>query len=292
MKHPFLTQGIFYILFFCFSALSAQKLTIVNSTTEPFTVKNGKKEVIIKDGDKKEFSNVANRISIIANKNLNRSINIFLEPTEKLTITLKPDNMIFYAGNQANINEYFNEKLNVETFGKMKDYLNSTNKKNLAELKNTSELFLSGILKAINFSGVLLSPEDKGSVKKLKTHLKYNWLYTVLSPVVTQKDKTFTQEAIRYYYKKYIESDIAQYSCSGTYQYNVIEILAKNKELLQAEFPTYPIVEHTDSDNINQYFPKSCQKFYFQKKYDYLEHINNSGQDYYKKVLTEKFNEE
>ncbi|PQA91574.1 hypothetical protein B0A69_17380 [Chryseobacterium shigense] len=292
MKHSFLTQVIFYILFFCFSVFSAQKITIVNNTTESFTVQNGQKEVIIKDGDKKEFSNIASRISVIATKNLNRSIIIFLEPTEKLTITIKPGNTIFYTGDQAEINEYLNEKLNVETFGKMKDYLSSISKKNVAELKNTSEIFLSGILKKLKLSAVVVSPEDKASTKKIKNHIKYNWLYTLLSTVSTQKDKTFTQQAIHYYYKKYIESDITQYSCSSIYQYNVIEIVAKNKELLPTDFPTYPIVSPTDSDNINQYLPKNCQKFYFQKKYDYLEHINDPGQDYYKKVLTEKFSEE
>ncbi|WP_139259655.1 hypothetical protein [Chryseobacterium sp. OV279] len=292
MKHSFLTQGIFYILFFCFSTLTAQKFTISNSTSESLTVRNGKQEVMIKDGDKKEFSNIANRISVTGSQNLNRSILIFLEPTEKLIITLKQGNAIFYTGDQPDIHEYLNEKLNVETFGKMRDYLNATNKKNIGELKNTSEIFLSDVLKKVKLSSVLVSPEDKSSTKKLKNHIKYNWLYTVLTSMNSQKDRAFTQQGLSYYYKKYIESDIAQYSCNSVYQYNVIEILAKNKELLQVEFPNYPIVEHTDSDNINQYLPKSCQRFYFQKKYDYLEHINDPGQDYYKTVLTEKFNEQ
>ncbi|MCT2562991.1 hypothetical protein [Chryseobacterium herbae] len=223
---------------------------------------------------------------------MNRSILIFLEPTEKLTITLKQGNIISYSGDQADTHEYLNQKLNVETFGKMRDYLNTINKKNIGELKNTSEIFLSSILKKVKLSAVLVSPEDKSSTKKLKNHIKYNWLYTLLTTVNSRKDKAFTQQALNYYYKKYIESDIAQYSCNSAYQYNVIEILAKNKELLQVEFPTYPIVEHTDSDAINQYMPQNCQRLYFQKEYDYLEHINDPGQDYYKKVLTEKFKEQ
>ncbi|WP_223608816.1 hypothetical protein [Chryseobacterium sp. OSA05B] len=291
MKQSFLNRWIFYIFFFCFSTLSAQKLIIINSTTEPFTVQNDKKEVVINEGNKKEFSGITNRLSVTGSQNLNRSILVFLEPTEKLTITLKQGNTISYSGDQADIHEYLNEKLNVETFGKMKDYLTASNKKNIEELKNASEIFLSGVLKKVKLSSVLVSPDDKNSTKKLKNHIKYNWLYTVLTTVNSRKDKAFTEQAINYYYNKYIESDIAQYSCNSVYQYNVIEILAKNKESLQVELPTYPIVEHTDSDLINQYLPKSCQRFYFQKEYNYLEHNNDPGQDYYKKVLTEKFND-
>lgn len=291
MKHLQLYKGIFCILLFCFSALSAQKITIINNTGEPFTVKDGKKELVLNEGGQKEFSGGINRLLINSGKNINRSFNIFLEPTEKLTITMKAGNTVVYTGDQAIVNEYLNEKLNAETYGKMKEYQNAVNRKNAGELKNTSELFLSGVLKKMKLSGVLLSPEDKGSAKKIKNHIKYNWLYTVLSTVATQKDKVFTQQAMHYYYKKYIESDLSQYSCSGTYQYNVIEILAKNKDMVQIELPKYPIVESTDADPVNQYLPKSCQRYYFQKKYDYLEHIHDPQKNYYEKVLNEKFND-
>ncbi|SDI62970.1 hypothetical protein [Chryseobacterium jejuense] len=147
------------------------------------------------------------------------------------------------------------------------------------------------VLKKTKLPDIVVYSEDKISTKRLKNHIKYNWLYTVFS-TLDRKETSFKKEAINYYFKKYIETDIKKYHCNNSLLYNVIEILAKNKNLLQIEIPIYPIVEHTEDDSTNQYLPQSCQKQYFQQKYNYLEHINGHNKEYYKKVLREKFNEE
>lgn len=292
MKQSFLGKRIVFILLLYYSALSSQKLTIINNQTESITIKNSKEEVIIKGGNKREFSNVVNRVSINGTQDLDRLLTLYLEPNEKLIITVQKDNKIAYTGDQANVNEYLNEKLNVDTFGKMKDYLKASEKKNLGSLKITSELFLADVLKKVNLSSIVSSSEDSDLTKKIKNHIKYNWLYTVFSAIISLKDKNFTSQVITYYYKKYIDSDITQYSCNGVFPYNVMVILVKNKDAVPAQFPIYAIVEPTDSDSINQYLPRSCQKFYFLEKYRYLNHINDPKKDYYEKVLNEKFNDQ
>ncbi|MDR4893681.1 MULTISPECIES: hypothetical protein [unclassified Chryseobacterium] len=288
MKQSFLGKRIFCILLFSYSVLSSQKITIINNNTGSVTIKNNKTEVILKEGNKKEFSGIVNKISIKGTQDLDRSLTIYLEPTEKLILTIK-NNTIVYQGDQAAINEYLNEKLNVDTYGKMKDYLQASEKKSLSPLKINSELFLTNILKKVNLKSIIISSEDTNSTKKIKTHIKYNWLYTIFSSVISLKDKNFSKEVINYYYQKYIESDITEFSCNGAFQYNVMEILIKNKDIVSAHFPMYTIVEHSDSDNINQYLPKTCQKYFFFNKYRYFEHINDPQKDYYEKVLNEKF---
>lgn len=196
-----------------------------------------------------------------------------------------------YSGDKVALHEYLTETLNIDTFSKINTYeLIGQNKKN-GELKNVSELLLLDILKKVQLPAIIISPEDKVSTKKLKNYIKYNWLYTIFS-TFDRRETSFKKEAIHYYFKKYIEADIPKFSCTTSLHYNVIEVLAKSKSLLPVELPVYPIVEHTDDDNINKYLPQNCQRQYFLSKYKYLEHINGHNKEYYKKVLTEKFNEE
>lgn len=291
MKYLFLNKRIFCILLFCFSILSAQKITIINKINEPIIIKNDKIKTVINDNSKIELSET-NTISINGKTgDLNRTIILFLEPMEKLTISLEKNNKIVYTGDQAGLHEYINEKLNIDTFGKMNSYDQIGGKRNAGELKNVSELLLMDVLKKANLSDIVVYPEDKASTKKLKNYIKYNWLYTLFF-TINQQDKNFKKKILNDYYKKYIETDIKKYHCNNSLQYNVIEILAKNKNLLQIDIPTYPIVEHTKDDSTNQYLPQSCQKQYFTAKYKYLEHINGHNKEYYKKVLIEKFNGE
>ncbi len=292
MNKSFLGKRIVFILLLYYTALSSQYVTINNNSDVPVTVKNNEQETIIKSGDKKDFSVLLNRISISGTQDLDRTLTLYLEPSENLILTVKKDNTIKYTGDQAHINEYLNDKLNVATYGKMKDYLKVSEKKDLNPLTINSELFLTEILKKVNLKNIIVTTEDNNSTKKIKNHIKYNWLFTIFSSVINIKDKNFTQKAINYYYKKYIESDIKQYTCNDVYEYNVMEILIKNKDIINETFPIYPIVEHTDSDNINQYLPKKCQKYYFIKKYRYMNHINDSQKNYYEKVLNEKFNDQ
>lgn len=281
---------MFFILLFLFSAVRAQMLTIINNTDNPIIVKNGKKEITLNKRDKKEFIDT-NTISITIPNNLNQNINLFLEPTEKLNIALEKDKKFVYTGDKAALHKYLNETLNVDTFGKINTYEQIGQKKNIGELKNISELLLVDVLKKTKLPNIVVSSEDKISTKRLKNHIKYNWLYTLFS-TLDRKETSFKKEAINYYFKKYIETDIPKFSCTTSFHYSVIEVIAKNKSLLSAELPTYPIIEHTDDDNINQYLPQNYQKQYFQQKYNYLEHINGHNKEYYKKVLREKFNEE
>lgn len=291
MKYLFFNKGISCILLFYFSILSAQKVTINNNTSQPIIIKHDKIETSINANSKREFSEI-NIISINSKRDdLNRTINLFLESADKLTISVEKDNKIVYAGDQANLHEYINEKLNIETFGKINTYQQIGGKRNAGELKNVSELLLMDVLKKANLSNIIIYPEDKASTKKLKNYIKYNWLYTLFF-TINQQDKTFKKKLLNDYYEKYIETDIKKYRCNNSLQYNVIEILAKNKNLLQIDIPTYPIVEHTEDDSTNQYLPQSCQKQYFITKYKYLEQINGHNKDYYRKVLIEKFNEE
>jgi hypothetical protein len=283
---------MFFILVFLFSGIKAQTLTITNYTGNPIVVKTGKKEVTLNNQDKKVFTET-DKISITIPNDLSQNINLFLEPTEKLNIAVEKGNKFVYTGDQAALHEYINESLTIETFGKTDTYYNIEDKKNTGDLKNVSELFLVDILKKTKISNILISPEDKNSVKRLKTYIKYQWLYTLfLTFDRSNLDKTLKKEAINYYFKKYIEPDITKYSCGYTLRYLVIRTLAKNKSLLQAELPIYPIVEHTDDDNVNQFLPKNCQKEYFQQTYNYLNHIEGHNKEYYRKVLIEKFNEE
>lgn len=292
MKFSFMIKRIFFILLFYFSALHAQKISIINNTDESITVNNGKKNIVINATEKKELSNITDRISLKNKKDMDRSINLFLEPADKITIAVEKNNIIIYTGDKAILHEYLNEKLNVETFGKINTYQKASEKKNIEEIKNTSELLISNVMKRAKLTSLILSPDDNESTKKLKTHIKYNWLYTIFPTLETKdKDKNLKKEAIHYYYKKYIESDIAEYSCNGFFQYHVIQVLAKNKDQLQIKMPIYPIIENTDEDKVNQFLPKNCQKYYFLGKYQYLDHIDNPQKEYYKKVLSEKFNE-
>nr|WP_315031828.1 hypothetical protein [uncultured Chryseobacterium sp.] len=290
-QYIFLNKRIAYILLFLFSAIKAQKLTITNNTDNPIIVKDGKKEVTINSKDKKEF-NETNTAYINVSNDFHQNIILFLEPTEKLNIAIEKDQKFVYTGDQAALHEYINERLTLETFGKTNIYYNIEDKKNIGELKNTSELLLLDILKKSKISNILITPEDKNSVKRVKTHIKDQWLYTLfLTFDRANLDNAFKKEAINYYFKKYIEPDIAKYNCSYSLRYLVIKTLAKNKSLLQAELPMYPIIEHTDDDEINQYLPQNCQREYFRNKYKYLEHINGHNKEYYKKVLIEKFND-
>ena len=289
-KYSYLNKRIPYILLFCFSALGAQKITIINNTDEPIIVKNGKKEEVVKEHRKNDFSDTS-RLAISGQSTFSKYINLFLEPTDKLSIAIEKDKSTIYTGNQAALNQYINEELTEDTFGKINAYESAGEKKNINELKNTSELLFADILRKAKLSSILVSSEDKISVKRLKTYMKYNWLNTIFF-TLNRQDKTFKKEALNYYYKRYIEMDIAKYSCGSSFQYGVLETLVKNKDLLQAELPTYPIVEHTDDDAINQYLPQNCQREYFLIKYKYLDHINGHNKEYYQRVLREKFNEQ
>lgn len=290
MKYSFIHKRMFFILLFLFSGVRAQMVTVTNNTGKPIVVKNGKKEMTINSRDKKDFTET-DRIEIKTSDNLLRYINLFLDPTDKLKITLDKNNEVIYSGDKSALHEYLTEKLNVDTFGKINTYELIGQKKNSGELKNVSELLLLDVLKKAQLPNIVVSPEDKISTKRLKNYIKYNWLYTLFS-TFAQREAGLKKELINYYFKKYIETDIPKFSCTKSLHYNVIEVLAKNKSLLQTELPVYPIVEHTDDDKVNQYLPQNCQKQYFQEKYDYLEHINGHNKEYYKKVLREKFNEE
>ncbi|WP_347218143.1 hypothetical protein [Chryseobacterium sp.] len=289
MKYSFIHKRMFFILLFLFSAIRAQTLTITNNTGHPVIVTNDKKEVTINNRDKKEFTET-DRIEIKLSDNLVSYINLFLDPTDKLKITLDKNDEVIYSGDKAALHEYLTETLNVDTFSKINTYEQIGQKKNIGELKNVSELLLLDVLKKVQLPNIVISPEDKVSTRKLKNYIKYNWLYTIFS-TLNRRETSFKKEAINYYFKKYIETDIPKLSCTKSLHYSVIEILAKNKSLLLVELPTYPIVEHTDDDNVNQYLPQNCQKEYFQQKYDYLNHIEGHNKEYYKKVLIEKFNE-
>lgn len=289
MKYSFLNKRItFGILLFCFITLQSQNITVINATNEPVMIKNNNQSVKLNNESKKEFSGV-NSISINGS-NLSRTINIFLEPKEKLSITIEKDKNLLFTGNHSFLHEYISETLNVDLFGKIPLYEQIGEKKNFNELKTVSELLLVDILKKVKLSSIIVSPEDKDSTKRLKNHIKYNWLSTLFS-TFNRRDKTFRKEALNYYYKKYIETDIKTYRCSNFLDYSIIETLAKNQEFLQINLPTYPIVEHTDEDSI-QHLPISCQKQYFIDKYNYLEHINGHNKDYYKRILVEKFNDQ
>ncbi|BAP29421.1 uncharacterized protein CHSO_0384 [Chryseobacterium sp. StRB126] len=281
---------MFFILLFLFSGVRAQTLIITNNIGIPIIVKNGKKEVTLNNQGKKEFTET-NRIEIKISDNKFRYINLFLDPIDKLKITMGKNNEMIYSGDKAALHKYLTETLNVDTFGKINTYELISQKKNSGELKNISELLLLDILKKVQLSNIVISPEDKISTRSLKNYIKYNWLSTIFS-TVDRRETAFKKDVINYYFKKYIETDISRFSCTTSLPYSVIEVLAKNKSLLQTELPIYPIVEHTDDDNINQYLPQNCQKQYFQQKYNYLEHINGHNKEYYKKVLREKFNEE
>lgn len=290
MKYLLIYTRMFFILVFLFSGVKAQTLTITNNTGSPLIVKNGKKEITLNNRGKKEFIET-DKISITIPNDLSQNINLFLEPTEKLNIAVEKGNKFVYTGDRAKLHEYLNEKLNIDTFGKINTYEQIGQKKNHGELEKVSELLLMDVLNKTGLPNIVVSSEDKISIRRLKNYIKYNWLYTIF-PTLDRGETSFKKEVINYYFKKYIEKDIPKFSCTTTFHYNVIEILAKNKSLLPAELPTYPIVEHTDDDNLNKYLPQNCQKQYFQEKYNYLEHINGHNKEYYKKVLREKFNEE
>lgn len=292
MKYSVLSKRMFFILLFLFSGLQAQKLTVINNTGNTIIVKNGNKQVALNNRDQKEFTGT-NNISINIQKGFIQNINLFLEPTEKLNITVEKDNKFIYTGDRAALHEYINERLALETFGKVNTYYSIEDKKNTGELKNVSELLLVDILKKSRLTNILTSTDDLYSVKRLKKHIKYLWLYTLFLTIDRPNlDNALKKEVINYYYKKYVEQDITKYSCDNSFSYLIIKTLGKNKNLLPAELPMYPITEHTDDDNVNQYLPQSCQRQYFQEKYNYLEHTNGHNKEYYKKVLTEKFNEE
>lgn len=290
MKYSFIHKRMFFILLFLFSALGAQTLTITNNTGTPITVKNGKKEITLYNRDTKEFTET-DKIKIKTADNQLRYINLFLDPGDKLKITIDKNDKVIYSGDKASLHEYLIETLNADTFSKINNYELIGEKKNGGELKNVSELFLLDVLKKVQLPNIVVSSEDKIATKRLKNYIKYNWLYTLFS-TFDRKERNFKKDIINYYFKKYIEKDIPRFSCTTSLQYSVMETLAKNKSLLSVELPTYPIVEHTDNDNINQYLPQNCQKQYFQQKYNYLEQTNGHNKEYYKKVLREKFNEE
>lgn len=280
---------MFFILVFLFSGVKAQTLTITNNAGNPIIIKSSKKEVTLNNRDKKEFTET-DKISITIPNDLNQNINLFLEPTEKLNIAVEKGNKFVYTGDRAKLHEYLNEKLNTDTFGKINTYEQISQKKNHGELEKVSELLLVDVLNKTGLSNIVVSSEDKIAIRRLKNYIKYNWLYTIF-PTLDRRETSFKKEEINYYFKKYIEKDIPKFSCTTTFHYSIIEILTKNKSLLPTELPTYPIVEHTDDDNLNKYLPQNCQKQYFQEKYNYLEHINGHNKEYYKKVLREKFNE-
>lgn len=290
MKYSFKKERILYILFFNFLFLHAQKVTIKNKTNEDINIENGIKYILIKSNEAKELSDILGVISLkIANNN--RNINLFLDPNDKIILSVAKDNSIIYTGDKAPLHEYINQKLNVDSYGKMTAYRNAIEKKNLQELKNISEFLIVDIMKKAKLENLVTSDSDTESIKRLKKHIKYNWLYTIFSMLdLKNTDKNFQKEAMGYYYKKYIILDIAKYSCNGFFPYEVIKILSKNKALLQIEMPSYSIVEKTDDNLINQFLPVSCQKYYFLNKYYFLDHINSSEKEYYKKVLYEKFN--
>lgn len=290
MKYSFLNKRItFGILLFYFTTLQSQNITVINATLESVMIENSNQSTKLNSGSKKEFSGV-NSISIKGSK-LSRTINIFLEPKEKLSITIEKDNKLLFNGDHSFLHEYISENLNADLFGKIQLYEQIGEKKNFNELKTVSELLLADILKKVKLPSIIVSPEDNNSTKRLKSHIKYNWLSTLFT-TFNRRDKAFRKEALNYYYKKYIETDIKTYRCNNFLDYSIIEALAKNKDLLQVNLPTYPIIEHTEDDTCTQYLPISCQKQYFIDKYNYLEHINGHNKDYYKRILVEKFNDQ
>lgn len=291
MIYLYTNKRIFCILLFYFSTFTAQKVSITNNTNEPLTVKSGEKDIVVSGGKKIEITDAKSGISFKNTKNLNRYINLFLEPSQKLNLSIDSDYVFIYGGDQAPVHEYINEKLNIETFGKIKDYVNAIEKKKFSELKNSSEITLSNILKNINKVSIMPSKTESEAVENMKNYVKYNWLNTIFTAISSQKDKVFSRLALNYYYKQYVEEDIPVYKCNNYYHYKAIEIMAANKTLLQIQLPTYSIIEKTDDDKINQFLPKSCQKFYFSNKFNYLEHINSPQKEYYKKILDEKFND-
>lgn len=290
MKYSYLSKRIFFILLFSFFALQAQKVTLINNTGEAVTIESGKTEMVITPNHKKELLST-DRFSISSPNDLNRFINIFLEPADEMNISIDSKNQLAYTGHHSSLHKYLNEQLNIDTFGNIILYENAGNRKNIGELKNSSELLLVAIMKKVNLKNIMISSEDTNSTKRLKNHIKYNWLTTIFS-TISKKDKDFRKEVVNYYFKKYIETDIKKYSCNGSFPYTVLETLVKNKDLLEGELPIYPIIEHTEDDHINRYLPTGCQRQYFRNKYNYLEHINGPNKEYYKNVLKEKFNDD
>jgi hypothetical protein len=261
----------------------SQQITITNNSEMPFEIQFLNRTLNLKKNEKQTISGESKLKNIRFNGSL---LNVYLEPSEKLSIT-NADNDLIFKGDKDSLHSYL-RFLNHIMYGKIKDYQQVVEKNNTKQYINTSELTLSDIFKKIETFGNI--DQSTKSYKRLKENIIYNWLTTSTMGLFSGTE-AFQKEVIEHYYKKYIEKDIGTFQCDDTFKYPVIEFLAKNKKQFGLNLPTYPIVMASHDDEMLQYFPTTCQQEYFELKYKFLKSKKDTRQEIFKKVLKEKFHQ-
>lgn len=286
-------KRVFIILLFSFSYYSfGQKIIIDNQNSFPIEISYLKNSDIVKNNEKKIVQSKFEISEInILKENINGEINIplFLRTDETLSITVNQNNIKF-GGNKDSIHSYLFNTLKNDLFINIGNYQKSYHKDDVNTFIRLSEIAKSNIISKIQKYNTTTSVIDDAYLKKIERYIIRQWLYSIFINLDSTNNGNTKNKILQYYFNNYIKKDITHYSCESYWDYEIIRKLAKHSKELRLSLAKYNIVEKSDEDDINQFMNKSCQKFYFQSRYNYLNHIKDPKAEFYRTILKEKFN--
>ncbi|MDQ0595397.1 hypothetical protein QFZ37_003766 [Chryseobacterium ginsenosidimutans] len=286
------------LLSFLFLYVSGQQITIENKNIFPIEITYKNHIVKLNEGEKKTI--IDKEIDYLnieydnGRKIISQYIPILLNSNESLNMTIinNNDGTIEFEGDKVALHNLVVNQQHYVLYKNVGNYQDILYKKrNTKQLINFSEFVLADYLikiKTLNASP--LGTEDK-IYKRIEKYVINDWVSSLYLVLTGNKTLDFQRkELVLYYYNKYLTKDIQNYNCEYKVQYDVIRDLVPYIDQINITFPKYPIIENTEDNNINQYLPQSCQRFYFKNNYNYFYYLNNPKKDYYKKILKEKFN--
>jgi hypothetical protein len=293
--HRFSKRILSIFLLFLFLNIFSQQIYVDNKNNFPVEIRYKNHNIILNGGEKKIISDKEiNYLTIEYNNgnNISKYIPLFLNSNESLKISIDNyDKEVEFKGNRDALHNLIINQQHYILYKNVVRYQDIYKKKNTKELINFSELVLVDYLdkiKSLNTSP--LGKEDE-TYKRIEKYVINDWVASLYLFLTGKKTLDLqSKELILYYYNRYIKKDIENYSCEYKVQYNIISELARYINQINITLPKYTIIESTEDNSINQYLPKSCQRYYFINNFNYFNHINSQKKEYYKNVLKEKFN--
>lgn len=292
MSFNIVIRRIFYILLlFLFNNIFGQRLTIVNKSEGVINVLYEANLIVLNKEDSKIIKGDFKKVTIKKGKDFVQSIPFFLSSDEDLLLTFEENNFIKFKGSKDDLHNFIVNEQHSIFYGNLIKYQDSYYKNNIQEVKNLSELVLSNYLNKVKLLNASPLGVNDERYKKIKKYVVNDWLNSIFLFITGNKKlDSQAKELLLYYFNNYIKDNIDVYSCEFDSDYNVLSSIARYRDQLKIDLPEYKIRVESEEDNINRYLPVNCQKFYFLKKYNYFNHINNPEQDVYKNILKEKFN--
>ncbi|WP_312902733.1 hypothetical protein [Chryseobacterium taichungense] len=283
------------LLLFSFINVFTQQISIINKNKSNIEVGNNKDIFLVSPGQTKNISSKdINGLTVnytSGNNLITKFIPLFLDVNQSLTIIFSENSAksIEFKGDHDVLEDLIVNQQHYILYKNIVKYQDIYYKMNSnSEFINFSEIVLFDYLNKIKKLNNTYTGNNEIRYKIIENYVINDWvasLFMVFTGAKSLDNKS--KDLTLYYYNKYIKKGFEE--CEYKEKYSIISELAKYINQLKIDLQKYPIIVNTDDDSVNQYLPKSCQKYYFINSYLYYNHMNNPKKDYYKNILKEKF---